>query len=88
MVGDQEVELVEKLDQVNEEQKTMKISLVKAPVPMAGLQFTFQVNSLDENKTELQMSTEISDGQEETAKQIKGIFEMMSDGLKKLHEKE
>ena len=85
--GDQEAELVEKLDQVNEEQKTMKISLVQAPPQLSGKQFTFQVKSLDENKAELQISSEVPDDQEETGKQIQGIFQMMSDGLKKLHEK-
>jgi len=85
--GDQEAELVEKLDQVNEEQKTMKISLVQAPPQLSGKQFTFQVKSLDENKAELQISSEVPDNQEETGKQIQGIFQMMSDGLKKLHEK-
>ena len=86
--GDQQAELVENLDLVDEENKTIKISVTKAPPPFAGQQITFQVKSLGKNKAELLISTEVADGNEQAAKGIQDVFQMMADGLKKLHEKE
>jgi len=86
--GDQQGELVENLDSVDEENKTIKVSVTKAPPPFGGQQITFQVKSLDEKKAELEISTEVADGNEQAAKGIHDVFQMMADGLKKLHEKE
>ena len=86
--GDQQAKLVEKLDSVDEENKTIKVSVTSAPPPFGGQQITFQVKSLDENKAELVISTEVADGNEQAAKGLGDVFQMMSDGLKKLHEKE
>ena len=86
--GDQQGELVENLDSVDEENKTIKVSVTKAPPPFGGQQITFQVKSLDEKKAELEISTEVADGNEQAAKGIQDVFQMASDGLKKLHKKE
>ncbi len=86
--GDQQVELVENLDLVDEENKTIKVSVTTAPPPFGGQQITFQVKSLDENKSELVISTEVADGNKQAAKGLEDVFQMMSEGLKKLHEKE
>ena len=86
--GDQQAELVEKLDSVDEENKTIKVSVTSAPPPFGGQQITFQVKSSGKNKTELVISTEVADGNEQAAKGLGDVFQMMSDGLKKLHEKE
>jgi len=85
--GDQQAELVENLDLVDEENKTIKVSVTKAPPPFGGQQITFQVKSLGENKAELLISTEV-DGNEQTAKGLEDVFQIMAEGLKKLHEKE
>jgi len=84
--GDQKGELVENLDLVDEENKTIKVSVTKAPPPFGGQQITFQVKSLDENKAEILISTEVVDGNEQAGKGLEGVFQMMADGLKKLHE--
>jgi len=86
--GDQQAELVEKLDSVDEVNKTIQVTITKAPPPFGGQQNTFQVKSLGENKSELLISTEVTDGNEQTAKGMQNIFQMAADGLKKLHEKE
>ena len=86
--GDQQAELVENLDLVDEENKTIKVSVTTAPPPFGGQQITFQVKSLDENKAELVISTEVADGNKQVAKGLEDVFQMMSEGLKKLHEKE
>ena len=86
--GDQQGELIENLDSVDEENKTIKISVTKAPPPFGGQQITFQVKSLNENKAELLIYTEVADGNKEAAKGLQDVFQMMTEGLKKLHEKE
>ncbi len=86
--GDQQAELVENLDLVDEENKTIKVSVTTAPPPFGGQQITFQVKSLDENKTELVISTEVADDNKQAAKGLEDVFQIMSEGLKKLHEKE
>ncbi len=86
--GDQQAELVENLDLVDEENKTIKVSVTTAPPPFGGQQITFQVKSLGENKAELLISTEVTDGNEQAAKGLEDVFQMMVQGLKKLHEKE
>ncbi len=86
--GDQQGELVENLDSVDEKNKTIKISVKKAPPPFGGQQITFQVKSSDENKAELLISTEVTDGNNQAAKGLEDVFHLMTDGLKKLHEQE
>jgi len=86
--GDQQAELVEKLDSVDEANKTIKVTITEAPPPFGGQQNTFQVKSLGDNKAELLISTEVADGNEQTTKGMQDIFQMAADGLKKLHEKE
>jgi len=85
--GDQHAELVENLDLVDEENKIFKFTITKGPPPFGGQQITFQVKSLGENKAELLISTVI-DGNEQAAKGLEDVFQMMAEGLKKLHEKE
>ena len=86
--GDQQEEVFEILDLVDEENKTIKVSVTKAPAPLGGQQITIQVNSLGENEAQLLISTELSDGNEQASKVIQNIFQMIGSGLKKLHEKE
>ena len=86
--GDQQGEIVENLDTVDEENKTIKVSVTKAPPPFGGQQITLQVKSSDENKAELLISTEVEDGNDQVEKGLEGVFQMMAEGLKKLHEKE
>ena len=85
--GDQQAELVENLDLVDEENKTIKVSITKAPPPFGGQQITFQVKSLDDNQAELLISAEVADGNDQAGKELEDIFQMMAEGLKKLHEK-
>ena len=86
--GDQQGEIVENLDSVDEENKILKVSVTKAPPPFGGQQISIGVKSLDENKTELQISTEITDEKKQAGKGLQDVFQMMADGLKKLHEEE
>ncbi|MGI9567374.1 MAG: SRPBCC family protein [Nitrosopumilus sp.] len=86
--GDHQAELIEKLDSVDEENKIMKFTIVKAPSPFGGQQVTYQVKSLGENKAEVLISTKVADDNKEATKGIQDVFQMAANGLKKLHEKE
>ena len=86
--GDKQGEIVENLDTVYEENKTIKVSVTNAPPPFGGLQATFQVKSSDENKAELLITAEVADDNEEAANGLQNVFQMMAEGLKKLHEME
>ena len=86
--GDQQGEIFENLDTVDEENKTIKVSVTKAPPPFGGQQITLQVKSPEKNNAEFLISTEVEDGNDQVAKGLEGVFQMMAEGLKKLHEKE
>ena len=86
--GDQKKEVVENLDLVDEENKTFKVSVVKGPPQISGQQSTFQVKSLSENKTKLLISTDVENDSNHASEGWQEAFQMMSQGLKKLHEKE
>ncbi len=83
-IGDQEVKLIERIDMLNDEEKSIKYSIIESPSPFQGIQMQIQVKSLAENQSELQISSET---QQETAKMMQDVLQMMGDGLKKLHEK-
>ena len=86
--GDQQGELVENLDLVDEQNKTIKVSVTTAPPPFGGQQITFQVKSLSENKAELLIFTEVANDNKQATKGLEDVFQVMANGLKKLHEEE
>jgi len=86
-LGNQEGKLVEQLEKVDDEHKVLEFSITEAPPPFTGLRFRYKITSLSDGKTEVNISTDLENGQPEVIKNIEGIFEMIADGLKKLHEK-
>jgi len=62
-----EMKLVEKLDYLNDDEKTMKISIVDVPMPLNNCVVTMKVGALEDNKTELEFESifETKDGMEE-----------------------
>ncbi len=83
-MGDQSFAVNETLQAVDESTKSLTISLDQAPSSMQGLQFHYAVNPADKNST-LEISTEIPDNPE-MEKMIRGLFSMMGQGIKQLHE--
>ena len=55
----------------------------KAPAPFEGLRINMQVKSIDDKTSEFSVWSEVSD---EQSQPIKQIFQMMTQGLKQLHE--
>jgi len=84
--GEQEAKVVERLDNIDDDKKILQYTISEAPPSFQGLQFQIQIISLDEAKSEVQISTELQNGNSEAIKTIQDIFQMIADGLKKLHE--
>ncbi len=80
--GEQKGTLVEKI-KVDDQNKTLQISIEKGPAPFEGVRINMQVKPIDDNTSEFSVWSEISD---EQSQPIQQIFQMMTQGLKQLHE--
>ncbi len=80
--GEQKGTLVENIE-VDDQNKTLQISIEKGPAPFEGVRINMQVKPIDDNTSEFSVWSEISD---EQSQPIKQIFQMMTQGLKQLHE--
>jgi len=80
--GEQKGTLVEKI-KVDDQNKKLQISIEKGPAPFEGVRINMQVKSIDDNTSEFSVWSEVSD---EQSQPIKQIFQMMTQGLKQLHE--
>jgi ribosome-associated toxin RatA of RatAB toxin-antitoxin module len=87
-LGNQEGRIVEQLERVDDENKILEFSVAEAPPPFAGLHNRFEITSLSDGKTKVNISTNLANSTPEVAKTIEGIFQMSAEGLKKLHEEE
>jgi hypothetical protein len=81
------IKLVEKLDYLNDDEKTMKISIVDGPLPLENAVVTIKVSALEDNKTELEFDS-IFDSKPEAEEELKNGFQMVfqdsAQGLEKL----
>lgn len=84
-MGEQSFQIAETLVKLDDSQKSLGIMIDNAPPPMKGLRIDFLVTG-DSNSSELQVSTDYEQTQENT-KMIKGILDMICNGLKQYHEK-
>jgi len=80
--GEQKGTLVEKI-KVDDQNKTLQISIEKGPAPFEGVRINMQVKSIDDKTSEFSVWSEVSDKQ---SQQMQQIFQMMAQGLKQLHE--
>ena len=87
-MGNQEGRIVEQLEKVDDENKILEFSVAEAPTPFAGLHNRYEITSLSDGKTQVNISTNLANSTPEVAKTIEEIFQMSGEGLKKLHEKE
>ncbi|KAG2472086.1 MAG: hypothetical protein NPMRTH4_2260002 [Nitrosopumilales archaeon] len=81
--GGQKGKILEIIDNLDDENKTLQFSIVEAPLPFQGVQLNMQVKTLDKTKSEFQVWSELND---EQVQPIQEVFQMIVDGLKKLHE--
>ena len=78
----------EKIESLDESQKTISISIADGVLPATNAISTTKVNALDGNKTELDLSWTAEPkgvSEEELRNFILPIFKMLSEGLEKLH---
>ncbi len=80
--GEQKGTLVEKI-KVDDQNKTLQISMEKAPAPFEGVRINMQVKPIDDKTSEFSVWSELSHEQSQPMQQI---FQMMAQGLKQLHE--
>jgi len=86
--GDQEGMLVEQLNLVDDEHKVLEFTIAEAPPPFKGMQEKWQITALSDDTSEIQISTNIENANPEVVQTVEGIFKMVADGLRNLHEKE
>ncbi len=80
--------LSEKIESLDESQKTITISLKDGVLPATGAIVTTKINAIDGNKTELDLSWTAEPkgiSEEDLRNSILPIFKMLADGLEKLH---
>lgn len=82
-LGEQEEKLVEKLESIDDHNKTLQILMLQAPPPFKGTRINMQVKSIDKVTSEFRVWSELTKQQGEI---MQGIFQMIADGLKKFHE--
>jgi len=80
--GEEKGTLVEKI-KVDDQNKTLQISMLEAPAPFEGVRINMQVKPIDDKTSEFSVWSEVSD---EQSQPIQQIFQMMAQGLKQLHE--
>ena len=83
-LGDQSFTVNETLRTVDDSNKSLIISLDKAPSPMQGLEFQYKISPSD-NNSDLEISTEIPDSPE-MEQMMRGLLSMIAKGIKKFHE--
>jgi len=87
-LGEQEVKIVEHLKLVDDEHKVIEFTIDEAPTPFKGMQERWQITALSDETSEIEISTELENDNPEVSQNIEGIFKMVADGLRNLHEKE
>jgi len=80
--------LSEKIESLDESQKTISISLKDGVLPATNAVVTTKINALDGNKTELDISFNAEPkgvSEEDLQNNFLPIFKMLAGGLEKLH---
>ena len=81
-------DLSEKIESLDESQKTISISLKDGVLPATNALVTTKVNAVDGNKTELDLSWTAEPkgiSEDDLRNNIVPIFKMLAEGLEKLH---
>jgi len=80
--------IVERLESIDEAQKTLKIAIVEGPIPAENCLVTIKVNPLETNRAELEFTTSLQPKgitEEEVHAMFLPVFKMAAQGLEKLH---
>lgn len=85
-LGDQEGQLVERLDLIDDEHKALEFTMVEAPPPFNGIKTRWEIVTLSDDASEVNIDVNIETENSEIIKTTEGIFQMAADGLKRLHE--
>jgi len=78
----------ERIESLDESQKTISIALVDGPMPVSNGIFSVKVNAVDGNKTELEFSSSAEPkgiSEDDLRNNFLPVYKMMAEGLEKLH---
>ena len=81
--GEKKGTLVEKIEKVDDQNKTIQVSMENAPTPFEGVKVNMQVKPIDDKTSEFSVWSELS---YEQSQPIQQLFQMMAQGLKQFHE--
>ena len=81
----QTANLVERLDSIDDNTRTLKYSIIDAPQPFPGLKGEVKVSN-HEGKSKVVWSGDILNSDKQASMMLSGIYKMALDGLKKLTE--
>ena len=80
--------LSERLESLDESQKTINITLLEGPMPVSNGIFTVKVKALDGNRTELDFSSSAEPkgiSEDDLRNNFQPVYKMIAEGLEKLH---
>jgi len=83
-MGSQIFQIQETLEVLDDSNHTLVVSLDDGPIQMRGMKFSFVVKNLDDEKSDLTISTNVENP--DAAGMAKNLFAMIGQGLKKFHE--
>ena len=83
-MGSQIFQIQETLEVLDDSNHTLVVSLDDGPIQMRGMKFSFVVKNLDDEKSDLTISTNVENP--DAASMAENLFAMIGQGLKKFHE--
>ena len=84
-MGQQFFQTKETLEDVDEQNQILKVSLDDGPIQLRGMKFTYALKTAGNGKSNFTISTNV--GNPDAANTAKTIFSMIGQGLKKFHER-
>ena len=83
-MGNQEFEMCESLQSLDDENYFMTVKLLDGPIQLRGMTFTYNVREIDDNKSDLVISTDVKNP--DAGSMAKSIFTIIGQGVQKFHE--
>lgn len=86
--SEQTAEIVERLDFVDDTNRSLGYTIIEAPEPFKDAIGAITLGELSKNQCVIEFSGLLKgENNSEIKKMLEGIYSMMADGLKKLHER-
>jgi len=83
-MGNQEFEMCESLQSLDNVDYFMTVKLLDGPIQLRGMTFTYNVRKIDDNKSDLVISTDVENP--DAGPMAKSFFALIEQGVQKFHE--